>query len=229
MVCFTPHRRRVLLSRLQEQIVVIVGRALDGSDFALAGGAAIISQGLVDRRTRDLDFFGSSSLQLAEKLPVIIEALTEWGLEVNIDRQSERFARLQVRGLGEETEVDFGIDYRLFPLHEGEHTSVLSNKELAVDKVLAIFGRAEPRDFIDLAALSQIFDMNDLFREAIRKDQGFDLQIFTEMTNRLTVLPRREFPISDVDFHELKKTVGTWRDIAKEVILARDRDRGMER
>ena len=99
----------------------------------------------------------------------------------------------------------------------------------AVDKVLAVFGRAEPRDFIDLAALSQIFNIKDLFREAVRKDQGFDLQIFAEMTNRLTALPRREFPISNVDYDELKKTVGTWRDIADEVVLARDRDRGMER
>jgi hypothetical protein len=218
-----------LLTPLQEQIVIVVGQALEGSDFALAGGAAIISQGLVDRRTRDLDFFGSSSLQLAEKLPVIIEALTELGLEVKIDRQAERFARLEVKGLDDVTEVDFGIDYRLFPLQEGEHSSVLSNKELAVDKVLAVFGRAEPRDFIDLAALSQIFNIKDLFREAVRKDQGFDLQIFAEMTNRLSALPRREFPISNVDFDELKKIVGTWRDNANEVALARDLNRGMER
>jgi predicted nucleotidyltransferase component of viral defense system len=220
-----------LLTPLQEQIVIVVGRALEDSDFALAGGAAIISQGLVDRRTRDLDFFGSSSLQLAEKIPVIIEALTEMGFQVKIDRQVERFARLEVRGLGEETEVDFGIDYRLFPTHDGEHTSVLSTKELAVDKVLAVFGRAEPRDFIDLAALSQIFEIKDLFREAVRKDQGFDLQIFAEMTKRLTVLPRREFPISDPDFEELKKIVDTWREVVKEAVLNRDRDRdrGMER
>jgi hypothetical protein len=215
-----------LLTPLQQEILIVVGRALEDSDFALAGGGAIISQGLVDRRTRDLDFFGSSSLQLAEKLPVIVETLTELGLEVKIDRQVDGFARLEVKGLGEETEVDFGIDYRLFPSHEGEHSSVLSDKELAVDKVLAVFGRAEPRDFIDLAALSQIFDIRDLFREAVRKDQGFDLEIFANMTNRFDVLPRREFSISDPDFGELRKTAETWREIAKEVSLSRDRDRG---
>lgn len=216
-----------MLSPLQEQILTIIGRALEGSDFALAGGAAIISQGLVDRRTRDLDFFGSSSLQLAEKLPIIIEALIGLGLEVRIDRQTERFARLEVKGFGEETEVDFGIDFRLFPPHDGANFSVLSIKELAVDKVLAIFGRAEPRDFIDLAALSQIFEIKDLFGEAVRKDQGFDLKIFAEMTNRLDILPRREFPISDAEFDELKLTVESWREIAKEKI--RNRDRGIER
>jgi hypothetical protein len=51
------------------------------------------------------------------------------------------------------------------------------------------------------------------------------------MTKRLTVLPRREFPISDPDFDELKKIVDTWREVVKEAILNRDRDRdrGMER
>jgi len=58
-----------LLTPLQEQIAQLIGSVLEGSDFALAGGAAIISQGLVDRRTRDLDFFGSSAPVLAEKLP----------------------------------------------------------------------------------------------------------------------------------------------------------------
>jgi len=44
--------------------------------------------------TRDLDFFGSSSRQLAEKLPFIIGALTELGLETKVDRQTENFTRL---------------------------------------------------------------------------------------------------------------------------------------
>jgi hypothetical protein len=68
-----------------------------------------------------------SSLQLAEKLPVIIEALTELGLEVKIDCQAERFARLEVKGLDDVTEVDFGIDYRLFPLQDSVHSDNFCN------------------------------------------------------------------------------------------------------
>ena len=106
---------------------------------------------------------------------------------------------------------------------------MLSGRELAVDKVLAVFGRAEPRDFIDLAALLRFFEITDLFKDAVRKDQGFSLEVFAEMTNRLDVLPRREFEINDAEFAELKTTVGAWRQIALEAVIARDRDRGMER
>jgi hypothetical protein len=46
--------------------------ATGGIDFALAGGAALISQGLVERRTNDLDFFGSFEAALAERLPRVV-------------------------------------------------------------------------------------------------------------------------------------------------------------
>ncbi|HEY5110769.1 MAG TPA: nucleotidyl transferase AbiEii/AbiGii toxin family protein [Acidimicrobiales bacterium] len=216
-----------MLTPLQEQIAQIIGDALEGSDFALAGGAALISQGLVDRRTRDLDFFGSSSPVLSERLQQIIHSLVREGFQVEIDQQNERFVRLEVTGLGEETDVDFGIDSRLFPPDQGAHSLVLSSRELAVDKVLAIFGRAEPRDFVDLAALTQFFDIEELFAEAVRKDRGFNLAVFAEMTSRFNHLPRREFPMSDAAFDELKVTTASWRDIAHR--LDREHDRGLGR
>jgi predicted nucleotidyltransferase component of viral defense system len=215
-----------LLTPLQEQIAQIIGDALEGSDFALAGGAAIISQGLVDRRTRDLDFFGSSSPVLTERLQSIIDSLVREGFQVEVDRQNERFVRLDVRGLGEATEVDFGIDFRLFPPDQGTHSLVLSSRELAVDKVLAIFGRAEPRDFVDLAALTQIFEIEELFREAVRKDRGFSLAVFAEMTSRIYRLPRREFALSDDAFDDLRVAAASWRDAAHRLVQEQDRGLG---
>lgn len=216
-----------MLTPLQEQIAQIIGVALEGSDFALAGGAAIISRGIVDRQTRDLDFFGSSSPVLTERLQSIIDSLVREGFQVEIDQQNERFVRLDVRGLGEETEVDFGVDFRLFPPDQGAHSLVLSSRELAVDKVLAIFGRAEPRDFVDLAALTQFFNIEELFADAVRKDRGFNLAVFAEMTSRIGHLPRREFALSDAAFDELKVTTASWRDIAHR--LVREQDRGLGR
>lgn len=154
-------------------------------------------------------------------------SLVREGFQVEIDQQNEGFVRLDVRGLGEETEVDFGIDFRLFPPDQGAHFLVLSSRELAVDKVLAIFGRAEPRDFVDLAALTQFFDIEQLFAEAVQKDRGFNLAVFAEMTSRFSHLPRREFTISDTAFDELKVTTASWREIAHR--LAREHDRGSGR
>lgn len=46
-----------MLSELQQEIVAIVVDSTSDQQFALAGGAALILKGLVDRQTRDLDFF----------------------------------------------------------------------------------------------------------------------------------------------------------------------------
>jgi hypothetical protein len=47
-----------VLSPLQEQVAAIIAGLDEAKDFALAGGAALIARGEIERRTRDLDFFG---------------------------------------------------------------------------------------------------------------------------------------------------------------------------
>ena len=229
MVLRTWDCRLRVLTPLQERIAVLVAEPLTGSDFALAGGAALISQGLVDRRTGDLDFFGSSSHELVERFPSVVHVLRSEGYEVDIRRSNAEFARIVVRGLGSETEVDFGLDSRLFPLREGEFSPVLSSKELAVDKVLAVFGRAEARDFVDLSALEQFFAMEDLFVLAAEKDRRFDLKVFAEMTKRASSLDRIEFVLNDEQYANLQGEVNRWRMLA--VDLARDKglDKGRGR
>jgi hypothetical protein len=64
------------------------------------------------------------------------------------------------------SEVDLAADARLFPLEVQSGLPVLNSTELAVDKVLAIFGSAEARDFVDLAAVVDKHGLEALFRLA---------------------------------------------------------------
>ena len=50
-----------MLSPLQEQVGRIVAALPEADGFALAGGAALVVTRVVDRTTRDLDFFGPSA------------------------------------------------------------------------------------------------------------------------------------------------------------------------
>lgn len=59
-----------MLSPLQQRIARLVGRTIEGDDFALAGGGALVSRGDVDRLTQDLDFFGLAP----ESSPWIVSA-----------------------------------------------------------------------------------------------------------------------------------------------------------
>ncbi len=49
----------------------------------------------------------------------------------------------------------------------------LSGEELAVDKVLAVFGRAEARDFHDLMAVESRYGLDRLCKLVAEKDRGF--------------------------------------------------------
>jgi predicted nucleotidyltransferase component of viral defense system len=218
-----------MLTPLQERIAVLVAESLVDSDFALAGGAALISQGLVERRTNDLDFFGSSEQTLAERFPDVVSSLQREGFEVEVRRSTPQFARIVVRGLDSETEVDFGLDSRLFPLEQGKFSPVLSARELAVDKVLAVFGRAEARDFVDLYALEQFFKLEDLFAFAAEKDRGFDLAVFADMSKRAAVLDPSEFNLKDSEYRSLLKEIERWRELALSLVRTRERGMGFER
>ncbi|MBU6515105.1 MAG: nucleotidyl transferase AbiEii/AbiGii toxin family protein [Acidobacteria bacterium] len=167
-----------MLTDLQQQVAQIVAGVLAAEDVGLAGGGALISQGLVDRLTRDLDYFGAPGFALSYFAPQIISALIEDGLAVDVKRQATTFYRLAIKGADDETESDLAIDARLFPLVESDFGRVLSPLELATDKVLAIFGRAEPRDFVDLATMVEIFDLSELFNFARQKDPGFTPEAF---------------------------------------------------
>lgn len=46
-----------MLTPLQQRLLEIVSRLPEANGFALAGGAALILRGTVDRYTNDLDFF----------------------------------------------------------------------------------------------------------------------------------------------------------------------------
>lgn len=205
-----------MLTQLQLQIASIVENLPEADQFALAGGAALIARGDVDRLTRDLDFFGPSAIQVDQVVPIVEKALKDTGLWVRRVREGTGFYRLEVSRSDDMTEVDFGSDFRLLPIEQGPVGRTLAGEELAINKVLAVFGRAEARDFADLSVLTKRYGLEHLLRRAAEKDPGFDRDVFTQMLERFRRLPRDEFEISDDEFQALSRTVDHWRKILRE-------------
>lgn len=70
-------------------------------------------------------------------------------------------------------------------------------EELGADKLLALFGRAEARDFVDVHALARRFGVERLLALAKEKDAGFDEYVLASMLDRMVRLPRAEFDVDD--------------------------------
>jgi hypothetical protein len=90
---------------------------------------------------------------------------------------------------------------------------------------LAVFGRAEARDFVDLLALESRYGLDRLCRLAAEKDRGFTPAVFADMLGRFDRLRREEFEVDEGGYERLTREVGRWRERAIELA----RQRGQER
>jgi len=162
-----------VLSPLQERIRLAISAVADELDLALAGGGGLVLSGVVDRRTRDLDFFARYPSLQPEVVERVQEALEADGLQVDREEDRPTFARLRVTSSHDSTTIDVGADYRLEPPVRIKDVAVLAPADLAADKVLTLWARGLPRDFVDFAALTERFSVAELCALAARKDGGF--------------------------------------------------------
>ena len=200
------------LSRLQEQVARTIASLPEADGFALAGGGALVVLGVVDRPTRDLDYFGTAPDAVDRLRPALEHALREQGLAVEVRRAVEGFVEYEVGAAGEATALDVSWDTRLFALQQTELGAVLGRDELAADKTLALFGRGEARDFVDVFQLRAHYERGDLCRLAEAKDRGFDLGMFGAAIAGVERHDRADFPVDDGTYVALRDEFGSWRD-----------------
>ncbi|MGH9226026.1 MAG: nucleotidyl transferase AbiEii/AbiGii toxin family protein [Acidimicrobiales bacterium] len=205
-----------MLSPLQRRVATILRDLPEATGFALAGGAALIVRGQISRLTLDLDYFAVDPTAVDLLLPVFVGAVRSAGLTVIEERVVPGFARLSVADGPHQTGVDLATDARLLPAEPSDVGLVLSAEELAVDKVLAIFGRAEARDFVDLAAVEPRFGLEHLCVLASRKDAGFSRSVFGSMLARFRRLDRDEFDVQDEVFDATVEAVERWRSMLQD-------------
>jgi hypothetical protein len=200
-----------VLSTLQQRVAVLIAELSEAADFALAGGAALIARGDIDRATRDLDYFAEDPRRVQTVLPHVVERLERDGLTVTVDRSSDGFARLTIADGDATTEVDLASDYRLLSAEPSRLGPTLAGEELAIDKVLAIFDRAEPRDFADLAAVVDRWGLDHLLRRAKEKDGGFEVRYFAEKLGRVPTFADEEFRVAPDQVVGVRSAVDRWK------------------
>ncbi len=202
---------RGVLTPLQERVARIVAGLPEAHGFALAGGAALVVMNVVDRATRDLDFFGPSAGDVDRLVPAVETALRASGFEVRRERASHGFARLAVADRGDETEVDLAADARIRPVDDGPLGPTLSLDELAADKLLALFDRAQARDFVDVAALVERFGLGRLCELASEKDSGFSTSVLVDMLGSFHRFVPGDFALPGDEHKRLAQSIEHWR------------------
>ncbi|MHC4955624.1 MAG: hypothetical protein ACYTGZ_17370 [Planctomycetota bacterium] len=157
-------------------------------DSYLAGGAAILIEPNTKRYSRDLDYFHDSDSRVAEAYAADRDVLEQAGYTLEIDLQQPGYVRAVVRSGDDATKVEWARDssWRFMPTVQDNRVGFLLHPvDLAVNKVLALAGRDEPRDVIDVLHLHrQVLALGALCWAACGKDPGFTPLSLLELLKR---------------------------------------------
>lgn len=181
-----------LLTPIQNVFLAAFAELPDQAQFYLAGGTALAEFYLGHRLSFDLDFF-TAQADLILPVSYQVEAVCPpHGLEVSVTRRFATFVDLLLTRGEEKLRVELVLDspFRFEPPILSEYGVWVNDfQDLKVDKLLAYFGRAEPRDAIDLYFLLQQEPVAPLLALAAQKDPGFDLYWFAVALNRAAEFP----------------------------------------
>jgi len=154
----------------------------------LAGGAALHFAPNSARYSEDLDFFHDSEARVASAFAADRARLEDGGYQVKVELSLPGFVRAVVRRGADATRVDWAHDsaWRFMPLVRDPLGGLLLHPvDLAVNKVLALAGRDEPRDFVDILFVHRrILPLAALCWAAAGKDPGFTPLSLLELLKR---------------------------------------------
>jgi hypothetical protein len=179
--------------------------------FLLAGGAALAAQHLTDRPTRDLDFFTEPGRGDVRRTSTAFEAAARArGWPVRRVRDSATFCRIVVSG-PEDVVIDLALDS---PPAQASAPSpagpTFAPEELAGRKLVALFDRAEARDFVDVYQLVQRYGKDGLVAWAAEVDLGFDLAVLADMMRTLRRFTDDDLPIDSEHVQPLREFFAAW-------------------
>jgi len=172
-----------IIDERQREALRVMRDTPDQEQFYLTGGTALAEFYLGHRRSLDLDFFTAEPSLIVPFSRALEERFRSEGWTVGVPRRFAAYVEFELSpaGSSDSVRVDLARDspFRFDPPAPTEFgVSVSGYRDLAADKVLAFYGRAEPRDAVDLYFLLRRESIERLMELAGKKDPGFDAYWF---------------------------------------------------
>lgn len=210
-----------ILTPLQEKFLKAFFQSFLKERFFLGGGTALAEFYLHHRLSQDLDFFTlDQDLSFDGVNAEIIKLSHQLKLVIDHQVSSPSFLQYIFQGKRQPLKVDVvkDVPIRFGEAKDFEGIKVDSLENIAVNKLLAVFGRADAKDFIDLYFLlekEKKLDFDDLFKNAQKKDLGlheFYLAGMLSYVERIKLFPETVKPF------DKKKLVKFFLDLSEELL-----------
>ena len=206
-------RAPVPLTDFQRRLLAALAESPNEERY-LAGGAAMHFAPNSVRFSDDLDFFHDSEARVASAFAQDRRTLETRGYRVETDLALPGFVRARVSRGDEATRIDWAHDsaWRFMPLVRDPLGGLLLHPiDLAINKVLALAGRDEPRDFVDILFVHHhVLALAALSWAAVGKDPGLTPLSLVELLRRHGRYRPEDFGRLNLaqpfDLHEAKQT-----------------------
>ena len=180
----------------------------------LAGAAALMLDPQSPRMSDDLDYFHDEEALVAQAYDLDRHSLIRAGFLVTVLLSQPGFIRAVVTRGTDGTKVEWAHDsaWRFFPAERDPVVGYrLHSLDLAINKVLALVGRDEPRDFLDTIYVhEQYLPLAGLCWAAVGKDPGFNPVQLVELLARKGRYREEDFAALQltrpIDLQALKRT-----------------------
>jgi hypothetical protein len=193
----------------------------------LAGGAVINRADSSCRYSNDLDIFHDLVEQVATSAAVDAQRLVAAGFNVDWILREPTLVRAAVTRGEDRVRVDWSQDsaFRFFPaVVDPLFGYCLHQADLAVNKILALAGRAEIRDLLDTVYLDATYlGLGALAWAACGKDPGYTPSLLLDLANRHSRFQESdlagELLVRPIDLRDLKQRWITARERAEALCL----------
>lgn len=207
---------------LQDQFLSAFFATRFGNDFYLTGGTALARFYFHHRESVDLDLFtNNQQIDFSEINLAIIKISQQLNLTLLQQATDKTFLQYILTTQDKSTlKIDVVKD---IPVHFGQiitknNVRLDSLENIGSNKVLAIFGRTDPKDFIDLYYIIQKtkFDLEYFFQLAKQKDLGLNEFYLANSLDQLKNAPVYPVLLKSIDKNKLLKF---YHNLSRQLLL----------
>ncbi len=197
-----------LLSELQHDFLKVFFSSPIGESFFLTGGTALAEYYLQHRYSEDLDLFTIDDEAFGLARQEIRRLAAEMRVSVSSILSTPTFQRYElIRSGAEPVRLDLvrDVDIQFGQQQSFGGVIVDSLENIGANKVDAIFGRTESKDFVDLYFMLQSGqDLPTLIDDAKQKDSGLSEFWLAGMLRQVQTLTRLPVMLKPLELDTLK-------------------------
>jgi hypothetical protein len=187
----------------------------------LAGGAALHIEPNSKRYSNALDYFHDSEERVASAFALDKAHLDEMGYDVTVLMNQPGFVRAVIKKDHASTKLEWAHDsaWRFMPVIKSDRAGyILHPVDLAINKLLALVGRDEIRDYVDIHdVIATTLPLGALCWAAAGKDPGFTPAMLIDLLRRRGKYQPEDLKrldlVGSLDLHDLKVA---WLDALQE-------------